>query len=121
MKLRDKLYLRFGLFNQRYGRMVCAFIEGLVIGLVLLFCILVIVGFFRLAGYLYSTYTTASQKVVSAEQKARTAEEMLVDCLAGRVIGRAGDETIACEGAVTFKLARINGVDRDEDSGSRED
>ena len=104
MTIRDRLYLRVGLFFGRYGRMWCAFIEGLVLGFGLLLMLYMIYGAGKVTWYLIDTYTTAHQKVVKAETEAKAWERTVLACLNGQVIGRAGDEVVACEGAVTFRM-----------------
>lgn len=105
MTLRDKLYFRFGLFHQRYGRIWFAFVEG-----VCLFLASVIVGLFIMAVVNLATWWYSAlieEHVKAAKQEAASYQNTLLACLNGGVIARAGDEVIACDPAVTFKFGRV--------------
>ena len=108
MKLMDRLYLRFGLFHQTHlSRIFAAFVEGLVIGTILLGLLLAIYGAGKLTWWMIGEYQNARHEVDRATQEARVYQTALLACLNGGVIATNGDEFTACEGAKSFKFQRV--------------
>lgn len=97
MKLRDKLYLRFGLYHRTImARIVAAFLEGLLWGIALLVVFILIVMAAKFSWYLYVSYTTAQQDVVVERQKTVHYERIVVACL-NRQWFVANGELFTCE------------------------
>jgi hypothetical protein len=105
MRLRDLIYLRFFLFHQRYGRFWAALLEGV--------CVFVAVCILMGALWvLWGATMLAAQHVIDKhteryKQEAANYQATLIKCLNGGIIGKAGDEVITCQGAVTFKFGRL--------------
>lgn len=97
--IRDRLYFRFGLFHSRYGRMWCAFLEGLIIGTVLLALVATLIGAGRFLWWMAESYTTAEARVVQAQKVAMKYEQVLLACLNGGLVAVTEHELIGCEGA----------------------
>lgn len=105
MTLHDKLYFRFGLFHRRWGHAIAYMLEFLLVALVCFLVLLCLVGFVRLTYGVYRDYTEAQKKVAQAQAQKVVAEQMLLDCLNGRIVGKAvNGEYVACEGAMTFRM-----------------
>lgn len=105
MPLRDRIYLRFFLFHQRYGRMWAALLEGI--------CVFIAATVIGLALFALANATSwAVDQVIerqtrAAKQEAKTYQMALINCLNGGVVSRVGDEVVACEGAVTFRMGGV--------------
>ena len=105
MTLRDKLYFRFGLFHQRYGRIWCALLEGILIAISAFVIGLTVFGLANLAYMVYESALEEHARAYKAE--ARSYQVALINCLNGGVISKVGDEVIACDPAVTFRFSRV--------------
>ena len=83
MTIRDRLYLRFGLFARRYGRMWCAFLEGLLVGTMLLVAILTLWGATQLVVWAYYTHVSevVQEHVKQVEAEKVRYEQIIVACL----------------------------------------
>ncbi len=81
MPIRDRLYFRFGLYHRRYGRIICAFVEGLIVGTLLLACLLVLAGFVRLTMTVIEDYA-AKEWAAQKERAERVKyEKIVLGCL----------------------------------------
>lgn len=105
MRLRDMLYLRFFLFHQRYGRFWAAMIEGVCVFIAALVIGLFLFGLSSLFLWWWNDMLDEHTRVYKAE--AAGYQSTLIRCLNGGIIGKAGDEVIMCEHAVTFKFGRL--------------
>ena len=81
MPLRDRLYFRFCLFHKRYGRMVCAFLEGLIVGAILLACLLVLAGFVRITFAIIEDYSAQEWKARQERAERVRYEQIVLGCL----------------------------------------
>lgn len=105
MRLRDAIYLRFFLFHQRYGKLWAALIEG-----VCVFVAAAVIGvflFFLANLTIKAVDEMVEQRASVYKKEAKAYQNTLLACLNGGVIGKAGDEVIACDPAVTFKFRRL--------------
>ncbi len=105
MMLRDRLYLRFFLYHQRYGRMWAAFFEGVCIFIASTVVGLVVFSLANLTMWCYEEVVAERVKVYKDE--ANSYQVALINCLNGGVVSRVGDEVVACEGAVTFRMGGV--------------
>ena len=104
MTLRDKFYFRFGLFHKTHlARFIAAFVEGLLLGFCLLVVVLAVMAFGRIAWWAWDELHTAQQKVVNAEKVAMYYQTALINCLNGGLIAVTDKEIIGCEGARSIK------------------
>lgn len=88
MTLRDRLYLRFFLYHQRYGRMWAALLEGLCVFVASMVIGLVMFSLFNFAMWVYDS---AVQEQVKQEIKQVHAEKVkyeriITACLNGNII-----------------------------------
>lgn len=102
--LHDRLYLRYGLFHRRWGHAIAYMIEFL---LVAFCCALVLAFVLALARYTAHMFL-AQERAEQVAQEKDSIEKTLLTCLNGGVIGRAGNEVITCEKAMTFQLTKVN-------------
>ena len=105
MTLRDKFYLRFFLFHSRFGRVWAAMLAFVVYCLFIVACIAAMWALVQLSIWWYDSSVAEHTKVY--QQEAASYQRTLIACLNGGVIGKAGDEVIACDPAVTFKFGRV--------------
>ncbi len=107
MSIKDRLYLRFGLYVDRNGRKWFATIEWLILAMIWVSAVFVILSFVRSLVWMYGEYQTAEQRATAALHEAKVYQSTLLTCLNGGIIGHAGEETVTCEKAYTFKFMRL--------------
>lgn len=105
MTLRDRFYFRFFLFHSRYGRMWAAMLAFVAYCLFVAACVAVMWALVQMSVWWYDS--SVAEHVKAAKQEAASYQRVLLACLNGGVIARAGDEVIACDPAVTFKYGRV--------------
>lgn len=98
MRLSDRLYFRVGLFHKRYGRMLCAFIEGFLVGLVVLLALCVLWGAAHVWMWAYERHIAeqTEHRVRQVEKEKWKYERIVLACL-NRQWFLADGELMTCE------------------------
>lgn len=98
MRLRDRLYFKFGLFHKRHSRMLFAFLEGFLVGLVLLVSLMALYGGARLLTWIYyiNVAEAVHEKVQQVEREKVGYERIVLACL-NREWFVANGELFTCE------------------------
>lgn len=88
MTLRDKFYLRFFLFHQRYGRMWAALLEGLCVFVASMVIGLVMFSLFNFAmwSFDYIVEQHTKQRVSQVQAEKVKYEKIITACLNGGLI-----------------------------------
>lgn len=97
--LHDRLYLRYGLFHHRYGRHIAYMLEFAIVAALSAIAMIFVTGAMLFIYGMVDGYLEAEAKAEKAEHQRVQYERMLIECLNGGVVGKAGDKLVVCDQA----------------------
>lgn len=102
--LHDRLYLRYGLFHQRYGHAIAYMIEFVIVAVLATIAMAILAGAIVFTYGVVDGYKQAEARAQKAKQETKEMEKVLINCLNGGMVGLEKGEPVICRGVVDVAL-----------------